>query len=243
MTQIAQMEEKAGPMAPEVLEAIKARHAAALPGPWYWRGGKACEVRLMGAHGNLVMVARRFGLNGATFDFNVGGILRKAQELFVPRTGQEHNARWNSDIGHPDAQFIGHAWEDIRALVAEVERLRSRCLLAELLLDASEELPEIINEKLKEQRDAALARANAADRQMVAMAGELKKQATANALCWRVTLEGILRSHYTCEDNYYSCPKSEFGCSDDRQVDCNCGAEEHNKRIRAALAALEKECV
>ena len=40
------------------------------------------------------------------------------------------------------------------------------------------------------------------------------------------------RSHYYCEDCWYSCPKSEDGCCDDRQGDeCNCGADRWNNYI------------
>jgi len=36
--------------------------------------------------------------------------------------------------------------------------------------------------------------------------------------------------HYSCEeDNWYSCPKSKNGCSnDDIFGECNCGADNHN---------------
>jgi len=42
------------------------------------------------------------------------------------------------------------------------------------------------------------------------------------------------RSHYQCEDGYYSCPASEEGCRDERYKDskeCNCGAEDHNCHV------------
>jgi len=34
------------------------------------------------------------------------------------------------------------------------------------------------------------------------------------------------KHHYECEDPWYSCPKSENGCADDRQKGCTCGADE-----------------
>ncbi len=37
--------------------------------------------------------------------------------------------------------------------------------------------------------------------------------------------------HYTCEDGWYSCPKSKEGCFDERQEGCTCGADKHNFEI------------
>jgi hypothetical protein len=53
------------------------------------------------------------------------------------------------------------------------------------------------------------------------------------------------RNHYTCEDTWYSCPKSPDGCANDAAGDeCDCGADSHNDKIeellsRAALAQPE----
>lgn len=47
------------------------------------------------------------------------------------------------------------------------------------------------------------------------------------------------RSHYYCEDRFYSCPKHEEGCANDFDGDeCNCGADTVNKSIDAAIEAL-----
>jgi hypothetical protein len=43
------------------------------------------------------------------------------------------------------------------------------------------------------------------------------------------------RSHYVCEDCWYSCPESGE-CCDERQKECNCGAAEWNAKVDAALA-------
>ena len=51
-------------------------------------------------------------------------------------------------------------------------------------------------------------------------------------------IESLRRTHYTCEDCWYSCPKSEEGCCDDAQTGCTCGADEHNARVNAALAHI-----
>lgn len=48
------------------------------------------------------------------------------------------------------------------------------------------------------------------------------------------------REHRYCEDSWYSCPKDSDGCCDESQGDrCNCGADEWNARIDAALTALD----
>lgn len=49
-------------------------------------------------------------------------------------------------------------------------------------------------------------------------------------------LECLKISHYVCEDCWYSCPKSEKSCCDDRQEDCNCGADKHNAEIDSLIA-------
>jgi len=42
------------------------------------------------------------------------------------------------------------------------------------------------------------------------------------------------RSHYYCEDEWYSCPKAEDGCANE----CDCGADEHNAEVDALMALL-----
>lgn len=39
--------------------------------------------------------------------------------------------------------------------------------------------------------------------------------------------------HISCEDSWYSCPKSEGGSSNENyeEEECNCGADSHNKKI------------
>lgn len=45
-------------------------------------------------------------------------------------------------------------------------------------------------------------------------------------------LESDKRSHYYCEDTYYSCPMHEEGCTDEfKERKCNCGADEKNAEI------------
>lgn len=44
-------------------------------------------------------------------------------------------------------------------------------------------------------------------------------------------LEGLKLNHYTCEDAWYSCPKSGECCHDLNGNDCLCGADTHNKKV------------
>ena len=47
------------------------------------------------------------------------------------------------------------------------------------------------------------------------------------------------RSHTYCEDGWYSCPKAEDGCFDDRRgPECDCGADKHNAEVDALMALL-----
>jgi hypothetical protein len=53
-------------------------------------------------------------------------------------------------------------------------------------------------------------------------------------------LKSNKRSHYYCEDTWYSCPKHEEGCANKLEGDeCICGADEVNKVLDAAIADLE----
>jgi hypothetical protein len=47
------------------------------------------------------------------------------------------------------------------------------------------------------------------------------------------------RKHYTCEDSWYNCPKSEDGSANDYAgTECDCGADEHNAKVDAICAYL-----
>ena len=55
------------------------------------------------------------------------------------------------------------------------------------------------------------------------------------------TLQNAKREHFYCEDTYYSCPKHEDGCADDRQPDeCNCGADKLNAEIDMSTNACKE---
>ena len=52
----------------------------------------------------------------------------------------------------------------------------------------------------------------------------------------------LTRSHYYCEDGWYSCPQEEEGCANEsRGPECDCGADEYNADLSKALAAFDKE--
>jgi len=54
--------------------------------------------------------------------------------------------------------------------------------------------------------------------------------------------EDLYMHHQVCEDSWYSCPQSTEGCANEFAGDeCNCGAEEHNKRVDKYVAAEEAE--
>ena len=48
------------------------------------------------------------------------------------------------------------------------------------------------------------------------------------------------RDHRECPDPWYSCPASEHGCADDRLEEgvCNCGADDHNKKVDSLLESI-----
>ena len=54
-------------------------------------------------------------------------------------------------------------------------------------------------------------------------------------------VEKLKLTHETCEDPWYSCPKSEEGCANDNQGDeCTCGADYHNEKVNETLEHLDK---
>ena len=54
-------------------------------------------------------------------------------------------------------------------------------------------------------------------------------------------LENNKRTHYYCEDTWYSCPQHEGGCANDFAGDeCNCGADKANAEIEKAITAIKE---
>lgn len=57
----------------------------------------------------------------------------------------------------------------------------------------------------------------------------------------QIELEKLRMSHYSCEDEWYSCPKSEDGCMNPADGDdCNCGADSHNEILDNVIKYLKK---
>jgi len=60
------------------------------------------------------------------------------------------------------------------------------------------------------------------------------------ALIAAENLKTMKIGHRYCEDSWYSCPKAEDGCSDERQGDnCNCGADSFNEKTDKIIHLLE----
>lgn len=54
-------------------------------------------------------------------------------------------------------------------------------------------------------------------------------------------LENNRKTHYYCDDTWYSCPQHEEGCANDSAGDeCVCGADEANVEIDGAITALRE---
>jgi ribosomal protein S15P/S13E len=95
------------------LDEIKARLAAATPGPWRWYINKRSrDIRLEAEHSGRLIV----------MDFVRWG-MQCAQPRF--RT-QPHDlmTEYSDCVPHADAGLIAHAPTDIAALIGEVEQLR-----------------------------------------------------------------------------------------------------------------------
>ena len=51
-------------------------------------------------------------------------------------------------------------------------------------------------------------------------------------------LDELRITHHTCDDCWYSCPASGDCCNEFSGNECDCGADEHNAKLDAILAAL-----
>lgn len=119
------------------LEAIRARRAAAAPGPWHWAGNTDSRNIYLaswrrGAGRCTVMDFARWGMQSARPRFIDSELfMNNADEYPVWEVSPESRRRDDPavyradiiDIRHPDAQLIAHAPQDIDDLLAEVDRL------------------------------------------------------------------------------------------------------------------------
>jgi hypothetical protein len=92
------------------LAAIRERHTAATDGPWWFDESDTCW-RLHGVMGRIPPL-RRDG-------FFPEQVMKK-QILKAAKQDTPYAEYWPDEA---DAAFIGHAWEDVRDLLAEVDRL------------------------------------------------------------------------------------------------------------------------
>lgn len=106
------------------LDEIRARLAAATPGPWHWYGNtKVHSLYLATVHGGrrCVMQFARWGMSSAQPCFqSAAHVMVDAKDLV---TYEREYRKDVADINHPDAALIANAPTDIAFLLAEVERL------------------------------------------------------------------------------------------------------------------------
>lgn len=116
------------------IESIRGRYLAAVPGPWRWEvNRKLRQIQLCGGrprHDLIVMDFVRWGMSGSAPRFQREhrpglNIMHRAEEFAVAQPGREHHEEWFALIDQPDARFIESAPEDVRALLAEIDRLKS----------------------------------------------------------------------------------------------------------------------
>lgn len=113
------------------VEAIRARHSAAMVGPWRWFGSggrrrKEVNIYLATTHSGrrYVMDFARSGMNGAQPRFQPKGMgMVPASQLLTYEVDYRDDI---TGINTPDAVFIENSWKDVADLLAEVDRLRAR---------------------------------------------------------------------------------------------------------------------
>lgn len=118
------------------IDEIRARAAAATPGPWCWTATKRGEVDLVAAVSGIpyVMGFRRHGMNGAQPVFADGrdmaqpgwrsGLMRTVAEIGATPA----HLAWPQqrvEIANPDATFLTAVRADVETLLAEIDRLTS----------------------------------------------------------------------------------------------------------------------
>lgn len=108
------------------LNEIRERHAAASVGPWRWTGyRRSYQIDLMSGRGDEVMGFKRWGMGSAQPVFCTKGLLYSAFGLTEGCDPQGGGRDRITEIPHPDARFIATSWQDVKDLLAEVDRLRA----------------------------------------------------------------------------------------------------------------------
>lgn len=126
------------------LEAIRARHEAATPGPWHWAGNTDVHRIYLanwtpGLGRCTIMDFSRWGMQSARPRFAEDLMMVDADKRAVYEVAKAATSRLDprvyradiSSIDHPDAVFIAHARADIPALLAEVGSLRAKLAAVE----------------------------------------------------------------------------------------------------------------
>lgn len=116
------------------LDEIRARLAAATPGPWRWEGNvDAKQVNLSTVdRGRLyIMSFFRWGMGGAAPYFRATKPGEHGMKPVTDFVVREREYRGDVDhLDHPDAELIANAPADIEFLLGEVERLTVESALA-----------------------------------------------------------------------------------------------------------------
>ncbi|AEI66978.1 hypothetical protein [Corallococcus macrosporus] len=117
------------PVTPEKLDAIRARHAAATPGPWAWFGfvprPKSPGLRdiylaTVNQGRRHVLDLVRWGMTDAQPRFRSGSVMVNAADVAVRRYDDANDI---TGFTAPDAIFLAASWEDVRDLLAHVATL------------------------------------------------------------------------------------------------------------------------
>jgi hypothetical protein len=116
-------------MTPAELDAIRARHAAATPGPYSYRPWKSKEDGLIFDDWGTVRAPAKDGES-------LGCVVANAKAAGAYYDADQHRAD-KTDPCEANGQFFAHTWSDIQALLErvaeledEIDRLRAQCGMA-----------------------------------------------------------------------------------------------------------------
>lgn len=124
------------------LQKIRARAAAATPGPWHWSGNTDSRIIALaywrpGFGRCNVMDFARWGMQSATPRFARAGDIfmdpaheQVIYEVAPAATRRSNPAVYRADIvgiRHPDAAFIAHSRQDVDVLLAVISAVEAVC--------------------------------------------------------------------------------------------------------------------